>query len=210
MPSPGEWLVRLPPLAAYGLLTGLVFVEGILVVSPFVPTLGPLLVAGALAYSGTLQLWWVVVFAAAGAVLGDALGFLTGQRLGPRLRTSRLARRSPQAWERASEALRRRGGPAMVVCRFLPLVRSAVPHLIGASGLPHSRMAPHSLLAGVMWACGEGGVGYLAGASLNRLSGGLGVVPVVALAVVVLVVVLLWRRKRRGEPVARRQPESVG
>lgn len=199
MTSPAEWLTQLPPLTAYGLLAGLVFVEGVLVVSPFVPTLGPLLVAGALAYAGVLDLWLVVVFAAFGAVCGDALGFYTGRRLGPRLRSSRFARRAHRAWDRASDLFRRHGGPALIPCRFVPLVRSAAPHLVGASGLPYRRMAPYSLLAGVVWACGEGGVGYLAGASYTGLSGMFGVVPVAA-AVIVALGIVLWRRRRRGEP----------
>lgn len=198
MPSPAEWLAQLPPLTAYGLLAGLVFVEGVLVVSPFVPTLGPLLVAGALAYAGVLDLWLVVVFAAVGAVCGDALGFYTGRRLGPRLRASRFARRAHRAWDRASDLFRRHGGPALIPCRFVPLVRSAAPHLVGASGLPYRRMAPYSLLAGVLWACGEGGVGYLAGASYTGLSGMFGVIPAVV-AVIVALGIVLWRRRRRGE-----------
>lgn len=198
MPSPAEWLAQLPPLTAYGLLAGLVFVEGILVVSPFVPTLGPLLVAGALAYSGALDLWLVVVCAALGAVCGDALGFYTGLRLGPRLRSTRVARRAHRAWDRASDLFRRHGGPALIPCRFVPLVRSAAPHLVGASGMPYRRMAPYSVLAGVLWACGEGGVGYLVGASYTGLSGMFGVVPVVA-AVIVALAIVLWRRRRRRE-----------
>ncbi|WP_243788705.1 DedA family protein [Saccharopolyspora gloriosae] len=197
MPSPGEWLTQLPPLAGYALLAALVFVEGILVVSPFVPTLGPLLVAGALAYAGTLDLWLVVVFAVFGAVCGDALGFYTGLRLGPRLRTTRFVRRAPRAWDRASELFRRRGGPALIPCRFVPLVRSAAPHLVGASGLPYRRMAPYSLLAGVVWACGEGGVGYLAGASYTELSGLFGVIPAALAVLLLLAGIVLWRRRGR-------------
>ncbi|MFR9728852.1 DedA family protein [Saccharopolyspora sp. MS10] len=196
MPSPGEWLAQLPPPAGYALLAALVFVEGVLVVSPFVPTLGPLLVAGALAYAGVLDLWLVVLVAAFGAVCGDALGHWTGLRLGPRLRETRFARRAPRAWDRASDLFRRGGGPALVPCRFVPLVRSAAPHLVGASGLPYRRMAPWSLLAGVLWACGEGGLGYLAGASAAEVSGAFGVIPVV-LAVLVLLGVVLWRRSRK-------------
>jgi len=207
MPSPVEWLQQLPPLGTYALLAALVLVEGILVVSPFVPTLGPLLVSGALCYAGVLEPWWVVLAAVVGAVLGDALGFATGRRFGPRLRAGRVGRRVGGAWDRASASLRRFGGPAMIPCRFVPLVRSVVPHLLGASGAPYRRMAPFSLVAAVVWACGEGGVGYLAGASLGRLSGAFGVLPVVALVVVVLIGVLVWRRRARA---CRREPAEVG
>lgn len=198
MPSPADWLAQLPPLAAYGLLAGLVFTEGILVISPFVPTLGPLLVAGALVYAGVLEPWAVVLAASVGAICGDALGHWTGRHLGPRLRETRFARRVPRAWDRASELFRRSGGPALVPCRFVPLVRSAAPHLIGASGLPYRRMAPWSALAGVVWACGEGSVGYLAGASYSRLAGAFGAIPAVAVLVLVVLGVVYWRRRGSG------------
>ncbi|MCA1224655.1 DedA family protein [Saccharopolyspora sp. 6M] len=198
MPSPADWLAQLPPPAAYGLLAGLVFTEGILVISPFVPTLGPLLVAGALVYAGVLEPWAVVLAASVGAICGDALGHWTGRHLGPRLRETRFARRVPRAWDRASELFRRSGGPALVPCRFVPLVRSAAPHLIGASGLPYRRMAPWSALAGVVWACGEGSVGYLAGASYSRLAGAFGAIPAVAVLVLVVLGVVYWRRRGSG------------
>ncbi|MEU6128030.1 DedA family protein [Saccharopolyspora sp. NPDC047091] len=195
MPSPADWLSHLPPLAAYCLLAGLVFTEGILVISPFVPTLGPLLVAGALVYAGTLEPWAVVLAASVGAVCGDALGYWTGYHLGPRLRETRFARRVPRAWDRASDLFRRSGGPALVPCRFVPLVRSVAPHLIGASGLSYRRMAPWSALAGVVWACGEGSVGYLAGASYSRLAGAFGAIPAVAVLVLVVLGFVYWRRR---------------
>nr|QDF63353.1 Kyaorf11 [Saccharopolyspora sp.] len=219
MPSPADWLAQLPPLAAYGLLAGLVFTEGILVISPFVPTLGPLLVAGALVYAGVLEPWAVVLAASAGAVCGDALGHWTGRHLGPRLRETRFARRVPRAWDRASELFRRSGGPALVPCRFVPLVRSAAPHLIGASGLPYRRMAPWSALAGVVWACGEGSVGYLAGASYSRLAGAFGAIPAVAVLVLVVLGVVYWRRRgsggadgsdRSADAADRADPEGAG
>jgi membrane protein DedA with SNARE-associated domain len=200
--SPTDWLAQLPPLAAYGLISGLVFVEGVLVVSPFIPTLGTLLFAGALAHAGVLDLRLVVLCATVGAVLGDALGYYTGLRLGPRLRTSRLARKAPQAWDRASDAVQRRGGPALVVCRFVPLVRSVAPHLAGASGMAYRRMAPYSLAAGALWACAESGVGYLAGASYSRLTGILGVLPVAALVAVALGVLGFVTRRRRNRRAA--------
>lgn len=65
--TPGDLLTTVPPPAAYPVITALVVLESVLFLSPFVPTLGLLLVAGGLAYAGTLTLPAVIACAAAGA-----------------------------------------------------------------------------------------------------------------------------------------------
>ncbi|MFK0296353.1 DedA family protein [Streptomyces sp. NPDC090442] len=158
---PTELLTGIPPTASYATITGLIVLESILPLSPFVPTLGLLLVAGGLAQSGALNLPAIIACAAAGAVLGDLQAQQTGYRLGDGLRGSRLGRRIPTSlWERASAATRRWGRSAVLVCRFVPLLRTVAPHAAGAAGVSYRRLAPFSLAAGLAWASMESGVGY--------------------------------------------------
>lgn len=168
--TPGDLLTTVPPPAAYPVITALVVLESVLFLGPFVPTLGLLLVAGGLAYAGTLTLPAVIACAAAGAVLGDFQAHWTGHRLGDRLRTGRVGRRIPApAWDRAHAAIRRRGRHTLLICRFLPLVRTLAPHAAGAAGMPYRRLAPFSATAGVAWACTEAGIGYAGAASWSQL-----------------------------------------
>lgn len=170
--TPGDLLTTVPPPAAYPVITALVVLESVLFLGPFVPTLGLLLVAGGLAYAGTLTLPAVIACAAAGAVLGDFQAHWTGHRLGDRLRTGRVGRRIPApAWDRAHAAIRRRGRHTLLICRFLPLVRTLAPHAAGAAGMPYRRLAPFSATAGVAWACTEAGIGYAGAATWGQLPG---------------------------------------
>ncbi|MFE3653200.1 DedA family protein [Streptomyces sp. NPDC059101] len=175
--TPGDLLTTVPPPAAYLVITALVVLESVLFLGPFVPTLGLLLVAGGLAYAGTLALPAVIACAAAGAVIGDFQAHWTGHRFGDGLRTGRLGRRVPgPAWDRAYAAIRRRGRPALLVCRFVPLVRTLVPHAAGAARIPYRVLAPFSATAAVAWACTEAGIGYVSAAFWNQLPGAQGVV----------------------------------
>ncbi len=72
-----------------------------------------------------------VVLAAAivvGALIGESLGFWLGRYFGPRIRASRLGQKlGERNWDRADRYLRRRGGPAIFLSRFLPVLHSLVP-----------------------------------------------------------------------------------
>lgn len=206
--SPADLLTGLPPIAAYSVIAGLVGAESVLLVGAFVPTLTLLWGAGVLARTGTLDLPVVIGSAAVAVVLGDLQAYRTGRRLGPGLRRSALGRRVPAvAWDRAWSLIRRRGGPALFVCRFVPVVRTVAPYLTGMTATPYRRLAPYSVTAGVAWACLEAGTGYLAADSYERLAArpdGHLVAGAVAGAALAAVTVGLWSRRgrRAAQPAA--------
>ncbi|MFC8231091.1 DedA family protein [Streptomyces sp. NPDC057287] len=161
---------HVPAPAAYAILTAAVFAESVLVVGAFIPTLTLLLAAGALARAGNLNLALVIATATGAVVAGDAFGHRTGHLLGSQLRTGRLGRRIPTAvWQRADALMARRGGHAVFLSRFVPVVRTLTPHLAGATLLPYRRIAPYSLLAAPLWAGAEATTGYVAATSLQHV-----------------------------------------
>ncbi|MFF5390387.1 DedA family protein [Streptomyces sp. NPDC013012] len=182
--------------AAYTILAAAVLAESVLLLGAFIPTLTLLLAAGALARTGDLNLVLVVTIAASAVVAGDALGHRTGHLLGSRLRTGRLGRRIPTvAWQRAQTLMARRGGQAVLLSRFVPVVRTLTPHLSGATGLPYRRIAPYSLLAAPLWAGAETMAGYAAAASFQHaiVYGG----PALAAAAAVIAAIALAAHKIR-------------
>ncbi|MGX5214704.1 DedA family protein [Streptomyces violaceus] len=163
MTGPSDLLGQLPATAAYAVLAAAVLAESVLLLGAFVPSLGLLLAAGALARTGQVSLTLVIGSATAAAVTGDFLAHRTGRLLGDRLRTGRFGSRVPAAaWRRADTLMDRRGGKAVFVARFIPVLRTLTPHLAGATRLPYHRIAPYSTVAAALWATAATGTGYAA------------------------------------------------
>ncbi len=157
-----------PGPVSYAILGLAVFAESVLLVGAFVPTLTLMLAAGALSRTGHLELAPVVIVAATAVVLSDFAALTTGRRLGTRLRTNRIGARVPAAaWARTEQILRRRPGSAVLLGRFVPVARTLVPHLAGASGLRYRQIAPYSAIAALYWATLEATAGYAAGGLLR-------------------------------------------
>ncbi|GHG06691.1 DedA family protein [Streptomyces filamentosus] len=199
------FLGHVPGPVAYVILAAAVLAESVLLVGAFIPTLSLLLASGALARAGDLNLALVIVTAASAVVAGDALGHRTGRLLGSRLRIGRLGRRVPAAaWDRTDALMARCGGQAVFLARFVPVIRTLMPHLAGAARLPYRRIAPYSLIAALLWAGVEAITGYAAADSLRRLItyGGPGLAAVVFLSTSAAVVALSRRRRARTRVVS--------
>ncbi|MEU9448804.1 VTT domain-containing protein [Streptomyces sp. NPDC048277] len=198
-------LDHLSPVAAYAVVAAAVLAESVLLVGAFVPTLTLLLTAGALARGGHISLFLVIAIAASAVVVGDFAGYRTGRFLGERLRVDGIGGRVPEAaWRRAETLMTRHGGRAVLLARFVPVVRTLAPHFAGATRLPYRRIAPYSVVAAGLWATAEAGAGYAAATSLQRILtlGG----PAIALVVLTAVGVAVVRR--RSVLPARRAADS--
>ncbi|MEW5625421.1 DedA family protein [Streptomyces hydrogenans] len=192
---------HVPGPAAYAVLAAAVLAESVLLVGAFIPTLTLLLASGALARAGDLNLALVIVTAASAVVVGDALGHRTGQLLGSRLRTGRLGRRIPAAaWQRAQTLMARCGGQAVFLARFVPVMRTLIPHLAGATRLPYRRIAPYSLIAAPLWAGAEATAGYATAGSLRWIItyGGPSLAAAATLAVAAASIGITIRRRARA------------
>ena len=153
----------------YGILFLIVFAETGLVVTPFLPGDSLLFAAGALAATGALNLWLVALLLLAAAISGDAVNYAVGRSVG--LRVIELARTDPR-WgrvinpayiARAHEFFERRGGKAVVLARFVPIVRTFVPFVAGVAEMSYSAFAFYNVTGAVAWVSICIGAGYLFG-----------------------------------------------
>ncbi len=108
----------------------------------------------------------------AGSLAGESLGFLLGRWFGHGIRHSRLGRRiGEHNWARAERYVRRRGGPAVFVSRFLPVLHSLVPLTAGATEMAYRRFIAWTAPACPIWATLYVTFGTLAAGSVRRLAG---------------------------------------
>jgi membrane protein DedA with SNARE-associated domain len=150
----------------YPLILGIAALDAVF---PLVPSEATVIAAAALAGAGDLVLSLVLVSGAAGAVIGDNAAYLLG-RLGQGQVVGRLLR--SERWRsrvgRAEAALRERSGTIILVSRFIPGGRTATMLSAGLVGLRWRRFAAYDLMAGALWACYAGLIGWLGGKSFSE------------------------------------------
>jgi membrane-associated protein len=141
----------------YGLLFGIVFAETGLVVTPFLPGDSLLFAAGALAATGALNPWLLFALLAIAAFTGNAVNYAIGRRVGPRIFTGtgeggtveRLMNR--QYLERAHAFFEEYGGKAIILGRFVPIVRTFVPFVAGAAQMTAGSFVLFNAIGAAAW-----------------------------------------------------------
>lgn len=116
---------------------------------------------------------WALMLVAvvAGSLGGESTGFLIGRVFGPRLRVSRLGRRVGERQVlRAERWIERRGGAAILLSRFLPVMHALVPVTVGAGRYPYGRFMAWTAPACTVWALIYVTVGTVAGTSYRALA----------------------------------------
>ena len=168
-----------------------------------------LVLGGVLAHQGRVPLVAAVVAGAAGAVVGDTVGYCrVGERLLAHL-PQRLVR--PRQVERAKALVRRLGGRAVFAGRFTAALRALVPGLAGMAGVPYRTFAVWNLAGGVLWATGFVLLGFAAGRAyrmVERVAPQAGLVLLGAIVVGAATAALIRRRRARRR--GRSAPEWPG
>ncbi len=139
----------------------------------------------------------LIVVVIIGALIGESIGFWLGRWLGPRIRFSRLGRRlGEDNWARAELYLRRRGGPAIFLSRFLPVLHSLVPLTVGMSGFSYRRFIAWTAPACTLWAIAYVGAGAAAAGTYRELSQQLHYAGYVFVAIIAVFLVVAYVVKR--------------
>ena len=106
-----------------------------------------------------------------GALVGESIGFALGRWFGPHIQHSGLGRKiGEENWARAQRYLDRRGGPAVFISRFLPVLHSLIPLTVGMSTMRYRKFIAWTVPACVIWAFSYVTVGWLAAGSYRELS----------------------------------------
>jgi membrane protein DedA with SNARE-associated domain len=179
---------RLASPWAYIVLGLLAAAEAAAFVGLAIPGETAMLLGGFLAFQGRVNLAVMMAAGAAGAVVGDSIGYEIGRRFGEPLKHSRLGRRVGQdRWARGEAYLRAKGGRAVFLGRFVGLLRALVPALAGMSRMPYRTFLPWNAAGGVIWAPGFVFLGYLAGSSYRQVERIAGRASLLLLLLVVIV-----------------------
>lgn len=145
----------------------------------------------------------LLVVVIGGSLAGESVGFALGRFFGPRIRSSRLGRKlGERNWIKAENYLERRGGIAVFISRFLPVLHALIPLTVGTSAMRYRRFLAWTAPACIIWAVAYVSVGWAAAGSYRRLSSQLhyaGYIFVAIIVVFLLVALLIKKLIERSE-----------
>ncbi|HBW20814.1 MAG TPA: DedA family protein [Actinobacteria bacterium] len=195
-------LTHLSGWLAYGLVAALVFGETAIFLGFVLPGETAVVLGGVLASRGHVSLGLLMVIVVVAAIAGPLVGYEIGRRAGDRLFSSRALRRIPGGAERTRNTLQRRGAAAVLIGRFVAVVRALMPAAAGAAEIPYRKFLAYNALGGVVWGVGYCLLGYLAGSAYKVIEERVGVGLAVAVAVIVVVAVAVWAFRRHRARVS--------
>jgi membrane-associated protein len=187
----------------YGILFAIVFAETGLVVTPFLPGDSLLFAAGALSAAGVLNGWVGATLLALAAFSGNAVNYAIGRSVGPRVFSATHGSSVPDKLlnrrhlQRAHTFFEQYGGKAVVLSRFVPIVRTFLPFVAGAARMRPSAFGAYNLVGAVGWVGLCLGAGMLFGnVPLVRRNFSLVTLGIVAVSVLPMLVEFLRHRRR--------------
>ena len=136
----------------YAILFAIIFSETGFVVTPFLPGDSLLFVAGAVAATGGMNAHLLVILLIAAAFLGNSTNYAIGRWLGRHFFNDRGSRwLNPEHLDKAHAFYERHGGKAVVISRFLPIIRTYIPFVAGMGSMQPARFTLFNFAGAVAW-----------------------------------------------------------
>jgi len=180
----------------YAILFAIIFCETGLVVTPILPGDSLLFVAGAVAAVGDLEVHLLVILLILAAFLGNMVNYAIGRWLGRKFFVDRKSRwLNPAHLEKAHAFYEHHGGKAIVISRFLPIIRTYVPFVAGMGAMDPGRFTLFNIGGAVAWVASLCYAGYFFG-NIAWIRGNLTAIIVGIIVVSLIPVVVAWYRSR--------------
>jgi membrane-associated protein len=186
----------------YALLFVIVFCETGLVVTPFLPGDSLLFVVGTLAAAGGMDIALVMALLVAAALSGDNVNYWIGRWAGPKVfRTEDSRWFNRKHLDRTHAFYERHGGKAIIIARFVPIVRTYVPFVAGIGAMPYARFLAFSVAGALLWVVSLCLAGYWFG-NIPAVKENLAavIVVIIALSLAPIAVEFLRAHARRAAP----------
>ena len=185
-------------LWVYALVFIIVFFETGLVVTPFLPGDSMLFALGTMAAMGSMNIVGLAVGLAVAAILGDSLNYALGKLFGNSLLNNPNQKLfKPEHYQKAHDFYSRYGGKAIILSRFVPIVRTFAPFVAGVAKMQYHQFISYNIVGGLLWVVLFLGGGYMLG-TLPWVKGNFKAITLIIIVVSILPVVWeLYAAKRQ-------------
>lgn len=193
-------------------LVGLiVFAEDALFVGFVLPGETAAVLGGVIASRGHVSYPLIALTVVVAAIVGDTVGYEVGRHLGPRILELKILRKRRAKLDSAQDFLRRRGGGAVFLGRFVAFFRAVMPALAGTSRMRYPKFLVFNAAGGIVWGIGFTLLGFLAGNSYKTIEKSVGRGAALVVAAVVVVALVAWRvRAHRRDTTTESSPTPAG
>jgi membrane-associated protein len=189
----------------YALLFFIVFCETGFIVTPFLPGDSLLFSIGVLAAEGLIDLKLIFILLLVAAILGDSVNYWIGYKVGPRVFKWEKSRWfNPQHLNRAHVFYERHGGNAIVLSRFVPIIRTFAPFVAGIAVMKYRLFLFYNVVGALAWIAIFLLGGYFLG-QMPFIKGNLKIVILIIIVVSILPIIVEWWKanwKSRIKPTA--------
>ena len=186
-------------IATYAILFAIIFMETGLVVTPFLPGDSLLFAAGALAAMGSFQILGLYALLLVAAIAGDTVNYWIGSFLGREVFDGRSKWFKKAHLDQAEKFYEKHGGKAIVLARFVPIVRTFAPFVAGVSKMHYGNFITYNILGGFAWVTAFLFGGYLFGNIPFVKENFHYVVVVIVIISVVPIIMEIWKAKVKGK-----------
>jgi membrane-associated protein len=148
----------------YPVLFIVIFCETGLVFLPFLPGDSLIFAAGAFAAIGKMNFWLLLILIIIAAILGDTANYEIGRHFGKKIVNSKKKTLiKKENLEKAEALVKKYGGAAVFLARFMPIVRTIVPFVVGMGELEYKKFIKYNAMGGIIWVTLFLTIGYLFG-----------------------------------------------
>jgi membrane-associated protein len=186
----------------YAILFLIIFAETGLVVTPFLPGDSLLFALGALAAvdtTGTLNAALISVVLIVAAILGNSVNYSVGRAIGPRAFSGRYRFLKVEYLRQTEAFFQRYGAMAIIVSRFMPIIRTFAPFVAGIGKMHYGRFQSYNVIGALAWVLLFVWGGYLFG-NFPIIKDNFGIVTILIIVVSVLPAVIAFLRRKKAAP----------
>ena len=135
----------------YAILFGIVFAETGFVITPFLPGDSLIFAASTFAARGALNPWLIFFTISAAGIIGDGINYSIGHYIGPRVFNEDVRFLKREYLDKAHDFFEKHGGKAVILARFMPIVRTFVPFVAGAGSMSYPKFALYNVIGALSW-----------------------------------------------------------
>ena len=148
----------------YPILFIIIFCETGLVFLPFLPGDSLIFAAGTFAAIGKMNFWLLIVIIIMSAILGDTVNYEIGKHFGKKiLNNKKFKLIKDENIKKAEDLVKQYGGMAVLLARFMPIIRTIVPFVVGMGELHYPKFIKYNAIGGIVWVSLFLTMGYLFG-----------------------------------------------